>query len=95
MIEQKTDISIRLDGHWKPFIFTTGDMALFLPPESHKDIWGQHSELYGQQCVVIRRQRGVTVTGIDDEYDVMFNLEGVGYLVPEVPQVWLKSFSNA
>lgn len=85
----------KYDGVWKSHIFSTGDWALFLPPESHKDIWGEHSELRGQACVVIRRQPGYHATGIDDEYDVMFNLEGVGYLVPEVPQVWLKSFGTA
>jgi hypothetical protein len=85
----------KYDGVWKSHIFSTGDWALFLPPESHKDIWGDHSELRGQACVVIRRQPGYHTTGIDDEYDVMFNLEGVGYLVPEVPQVWLKSFGRA
>jgi len=97
VVEDKTELKFKLDDsyHWTPFIFSVGDAALFLPPESHRHIWEEHAQLYGHGCVVVRRQRGVHTTGIDDEYDCMFNINGTATLVPEVPQVWLRQLTQA
>ena len=97
VVEDKTELKLKLDDSysWSPHIFTVGDLSLFLPTESHREIWEEHSELYGHQCVIINRYKGNYSTGLDDTYDVMFNIDGVGLLVPEVPQVWLRCLSQA
>jgi len=97
VVEDNTTIKKILDDstHWSPYVFSIGDGALFLPSESHRHIWEEHAQLYGHHCVVVRRQRGVYTTGIDDEYDCMFNINGTATLVPEVPQVWLRRLTQA
>ena len=97
VVEDKTELKLKLDDSyvWSPHIFTVGDAALFLPTESHRHIWEENAQLYGHQCVVVRRLKGSYSTGIDDEYDCMFNINEVATLVPEVPQVWLRRLTQA
>lgn len=79
---------------WQPFAFAVGDECLFLPPESHRQVWEHIEYLYSQPGVVLRRLRGVATTGIDDEYDVIFNVNGTATVIEELPGLYLKSLGR-
>lgn len=80
---------------WRPWTFSIGDQVLFLPPESHKEAWEQVEEFYGQTGVVLRRCRGVSSTGVDDEYDIIFKDGTVSATVVEsLPSVYLRTVSK-
>jgi len=48
------------------------------------------SELYSQPGVVLKRTRGVSYSSIEDEYDVIFNVNGTATVVTELPGVYLQ-----
>jgi hypothetical protein len=75
---------------WRPWTFSVGDECIFLPPDSHREAWEQVAEFYGQVGIILRRQRGVSSTGIDDEYDVIFK-DGTtsATVVQELPAQYL------
>jgi hypothetical protein len=79
---------------WQPFSFDVGDQCLFLPPDSHRQNWEELAEIYSQPGVVVKRSRGVAVTGIDDEYDVIFNINGTATVIQELPGLYLQSLGR-
>ena len=81
---------------WRPFVFGIGDQCIFLPPESHKEAWEPVAEFYGQVGIILRRQRGVSSSGVEDEYDVVFKDGTVSATVVEsLPGVYLRSVSSS
>jgi hypothetical protein len=80
---------------WSPWSFDVGDQVLFLPPDSHKEAWEQVKDYYGLTGVVLRRNRGVSTSGIDDEYDIIFKDGTVSATVVEsLPSVYLRTVSK-
>lgn len=75
---------------FRPWDFSVGDTCLFLPPASHRAVWADLAQLYSQPGVVLKRVRGVTAVAIDDEYDVLFNINGVATAIQELPGQYLQ-----
>lgn len=80
---------------WKPWVFSIGDQCLFLPPESHRQVWEDMSELYSQPGVILKRTRGVSYSSVDDEYDVIFNINNTATVVTELPGVYLQKMGSS
>lgn len=78
-----------------PWVFGVGDTCLFLPPESHREVWEGMSQFYSQPGVVLKRHRGITRATIDDEYDVLFNVDGTATAVTEIPGVYLQRLGQS
>lgn len=78
-----------------PWVFGVGDTCLFLPPESHREVWEGMSQFYSQPGVVLKRHRGISRATIDDEYDVLFNVDGVALAVQELPGVYLQHLGQS
>jgi len=80
---------------WRPWSFDVGDSVLFLPPDSHKEAWEEIQNFYGLVGIILKRCRGVSSTGIDDEYDVIFKDGTVSATVVEsLPSVYLRNVSK-
>lgn len=80
---------------WRPYTFSIGDQVLFLPPDSHKEAWEQIEEFYGLTGIVLKRCRGVSSSGIDDEYDIVFKDDTTSATVVEsLPSVYLRNVSK-
>ena len=80
---------------FRPWDFSVGDSCLFLPPQSHREVWEGMSQFYSQPGLVLKRHRGITRATVDDEYDVLFNVDGTATAVTEIPGVYLQHLGQS
>lgn len=78
-----------------PFAFSVDDQCLFLPPLSEKENWEELSSLYSQMGVVLCRYHALTANGTENEYDVVFNINGTATVIEQIPGTYLRRLSDA
>lgn len=94
MDERLIDENTTVGYTWYPWAFDMGDIALFMPPLSHKEVWADIANFFGMTCVVMKRYRGISTTGIDDEYDVLFKYSNEDVLIQSIPSQYLINMSR-
>lgn len=88
------------EGHkvaymWKPWCFDVGDQCLLLPPQTERSSWEEIAPLYSQMGVVLKRIRSIEVSGADDLYDVVFNVNDTALVIEEIPGAYLQRLGSS